>query len=106
MSWLSDRLYPGGVQSGTYAEITHTQGISFLIHAGVFVRLRIAASDVDASLLKGPRQREVTRTVARYVFDLHDATRLLSAVDGIVFQSRTGDEIRLWAVFERTDSAR
>jgi hypothetical protein len=104
MHWLNDRLYASGTQNGTYAEVTLAEGIGFLVAAGIFARLGIPPREVDTSLLKDPHRREVTRTVARYVFDLHDSTTLKPDVDGIAFRSRMGDEYRLWAVFERTDS--
>jgi len=104
MEWLSGRLYARGTQTGTYAEVTHAQALALLVDAGVFSRLGIAPRDVDASLLKDPKQRDVTRTVARYLYDIRNATTLQPAVDGIAFRSRMGDDIRLWAVFERGES--
>lgn len=104
LDWLSDRLYARGTQAGTYAEVTHAEALAFLIDAGVFDRLGIAPRDVDASLLKDPRQRDVTRTVARFLFDLRDEITLRPLVDGIAFRSRMGDDVRLWAVFQRSEN--
>lgn len=101
MAWLNDRLFGNATQTGTYAEITHSAALAWLVNAGVFDRLGIAPRDVDAALLKDGKQRDVTRSVARFLFYSRDATSQRPAVDGIAFRSRMGDEIRLWAVFER-----
>lgn len=104
MAWLNDRLHAAGFQRGTYAEVTQAEGVGFLSACGVFAGLGISARAVDVSLLKDAHQREVTRTVARFVFDLHDPSTLKPVVDGVAFRSRMGDDLRMWAVFERSDS--
>lgn len=108
MEWLSGRLYGRGEQTGTYAEVTHSMAISYLVDAGVFDRLGIPAQAVDASLLKDAAKRDVTRSVARYLYDLIVVPARRGTVetshplvDGIAFRSRMGDELRMWAVFER-----
>ncbi|MDR7184578.1 hypothetical protein J2X85_001601 [Microbacterium trichothecenolyticum] len=105
MTWLDNRLYGRAQQTGTYAEVTHTQALACLVDGGVFDRRGIAPRDVDVSLLKDPKQRDLTRSVSRFLFNLRDATSLHPAVDGIAFRSRMGDDIRMWAVFERGDEA-
>jgi hypothetical protein len=50
------------------------------------------------ALLKDARDRVLTRSIARWLYDLHDEG---TVVDGVRFHSRHGDEIRVWAVFER-----
>lgn len=103
MEWLSGRLYGRADQTGGYAEVTHAEALGFLIFAGVFERLGIPARHVDASVLKDGTKRDVTRSVARFLFDLRAADSSRHAVDGIAFRSRMGDDIRMWAVFERGD---
>ncbi|WP_374976642.1 RES domain-containing protein [Microbacterium trichothecenolyticum] len=102
LEWLSGRLYGRAVLTGTYAEVSRAEALAHMVKAGVFERLGIPDRDVDVALLKDARQREVTRTVARYLYDLRDPDRQ-PLVDGIAFRSRMGDDIRLWAVFERGD---
>ncbi|MFF2772843.1 RES domain-containing protein [Streptomyces bacillaris] len=102
LDWLGDRRYGHGAQDGTYAEVTHTETIAYLVAAGVFDRLGVPPRQVDASLLKDARKRDITRSVARFLYDQHDQNRR-PVVDGIAFRSRIGDDIRLWAVFDRED---
>lgn len=101
--WLGDRRYSHGVQRGVYAKVTQAETIAFLIAEGVFDRLGVPPREVDAALLKDARKRDITRSVARFLYDQHDQNRR-PVVDGIAFRSRMDDDIRLWAVFERGDS--
>lgn len=103
LDWLGDRRYGQGVQRGTYAKVTQSETIAFLIGEGVFDRLGVPPREVDAALLKDARQRDITRSVARFLYDQHDQNRR-PVVDGIAFRSRMDDDIQLWAVFERGDS--
>ncbi|WP_052323540.1 hypothetical protein [Leifsonia xyli] len=50
--------------------------------------------------MKDARQRDLTRSIARWIFELRDQNQN-DLVDGIQFTSRFGDEYRMWAVFER-----
>jgi hypothetical protein len=105
--WLSNRLYGRGLQTGTYAAVTYSMAISYLVDAGVFDRLGIPPREVDASLLKDATKRDVTRSVARYLYDRgfvparRGTVSIHPLVDGIAFRSRMGDELRMWAVSER-----
>ncbi|WP_445259259.1 hypothetical protein [Nocardioides aurantiacus] len=68
--------------------------VSFLtaLLAGVLALLNL--HDFDAAALKDGRPRALTQSVATY---LHATTEL----DGVTFASRHGDDLALWAVFER-----
>ncbi|MFN7149336.1 MAG: hypothetical protein ACK4V6_07630 [Microthrixaceae bacterium] len=50
--------------------------------------------DFDAAALKDGRPRALTQSVATH---LHATTEL----DGVTFASRHGDDLALWAIFER-----
>jgi hypothetical protein len=99
-SWLDDRKYGSAHQTGRYCFITHSRSIATLTANYPLYRHGLAASDVDVALLKDARDRVLTRSIARWLYDLHDEG---AVVDGVRFQSRHGDEIRVWAVFERAD---
>lgn len=60
------------------------------------VATRLGLDDFDAAALKDARPRELTQTVATY---LYETTRLA----GVQFRSRHGDDQVLWAIFERPD---
>jgi len=98
--WLEGRCYGSGYQRGRYAEITEAGGLAFLRKMRLLDGLGIPAADIDTALLKDSKRRDVTRSIARFIFELVDANRR-PMVDGIAFRSRMGDNLRLWAVFER-----
>lgn len=98
--WLENRVYATAEQDGLYCFITHSKSLGVLQAEYPFARHRIAPIDVDATVLKSARDRTLTRSVARWIYDLQ-AEMGGELVDGIEFRSRYGDEIRMWAVFER-----
>ena len=57
---------------------------------------RYGASDFDAAALKDSGPRDLTRTIATWLYQQAEP-----AVDGIEFASRHGDDLKLWVVFER-----
>lgn len=99
--WLEGRQFGRANQLGCYCFITHSRSITAIDQAGQFAAHGIPSRDVDAALLKDPANRVLTRSIARWVYDLRDQDRR-ELVDGIEFRSRLGDEIRMWALFERS----
>lgn len=99
-SWLDNRLYGSARQAGRYCFITHSRSIAALAARYPLHRHGLSPSDLDVALLKDAGDRVLTRSIARWLYDLHDEG---VAIDGVRFQSRHGDEIRVWAVFERAD---
>ncbi|UAJ81757.1 RES family NAD+ phosphorylase (plasmid) [Leifsonia sp. ZF2019] len=104
LRWLEDRLFGDAEQYGRYCFITHSDSLAALKAGYRFDRHDIAPADVDSAMLKDARDRDLTRSIAHWIYDLRDADRN-EFVDGIEFRSRHGDEIRMWAVFERADDA-
>ncbi|UOE43165.1 RES domain-containing protein [Agromyces larvae] len=100
-SWLDGREYGSASQTGRYCFITHSRTVAALQRHYPFGRHGIAAIDVDAALLKDAHDRVLTRSIARWVYDLRDDDRR-EVVDGIEFRSRHGDDIHVWAIFERS----
>lgn len=99
--WLEHRVYAGAEQEGRYCFITHSRSLGALQADYPFARHDIAPIDIDAALLKSARDRTLTRSIARWIYDLH-AEEGGELFEGIEFRSRYGDEIRMWAVFERS----
>jgi hypothetical protein len=99
-SWLDKREYGEAGQTGRYCFITHSRSIAALLAHYPFERYGLAASDVDVALLKDASDRALTRGIARWLYDLHNEAGE-TVVDGVEFRSRHGDDIRVWAVFER-----
>ena len=49
---------------------------------------------MDAVALKDARPRQLTQAIAAWIYETTD-------LDGVTFASRHGDDLRLWAIFER-----
>jgi hypothetical protein len=98
--WLDQRFGGSAEQSGTYCYVTHSESISAIQTGFSFARFKLAPVLLDTSVLKDAHQRDLTRSIARWIFDLRDDLQN-DLVHGIEFRSRFGDEARMWAVFER-----
>ena len=103
--WCSGRRWGQCTQTGRYCFITHSRSVAAVAANHVLDRLRIPPRDVDTTLLKSAARRTVTRTVASWLYGLVDEHRV-PLVDGVTFLSRYGDELRMWAIFERTGGRR
>jgi hypothetical protein len=102
--WLEERFGGSADLAGRYCFVSHSDTISALRARFPFKRFGLTPILLDASVLKDGGQRDVTRSIARWIFDLRDDLQN-DLVDGIEFRSRFGDDLRVWAVFERvTDS--
>lgn len=99
--WLEHRLYGNADQDGRYCFITHSRSLAALQADYPFAGHGLAPIDVDSALLKEARDRTLTRSIARWLYDLQ-APEGGELVSGIEFRSRFGDEIAMWAVFERS----
>jgi hypothetical protein len=102
--WCAGRRYGRAVQTGRYCFITHSRSVAAVAAGHVLDRLGIARRDVDTALLKNAGRRTATRTVASWLYDLRDEQRQ-PLVDGVTFLSRYGDDLRMWAIFERTSGS-
>ncbi|WP_100812158.1 MULTISPECIES: hypothetical protein [unclassified Microbacterium] len=100
--WLTGRIYGSAHQRGRYCFITHSRTIATLAPQFPFPVYGIAPDQVDAALLKDASARVLTQAIARWMYDLPGEDRR-DLVDGVEFRSRHGDDIRVWAVFERAD---
>ena len=100
VDWLENRVYARAQQRGIYAEVTAASSIGVFTAAGIFAQFGIAPRGVDVALLKEPKNRSLTRTLSRWLFDQIGADRK-PLYDGVAFRSRMGDDFRMWAVFER-----
>lgn len=103
--WLEDRLYGAADQDGRYCFITHSRSIAALQLDYPLARHGLGPSDVDTALLKDARDRKLTRSIARWLYNLQ-APEGGELVSGVEFRSRFGDEIAMWAVFERSRDER
>lgn len=92
--WLTRRVGSSAKLTGRFCAVTTTQSLAALHPRFVAHAQRLGLKDFDAAALKDSRARTLSQRVASHLY----ATTPLA---GVVFQSRHGDDISLWAVFER-----
>ena len=86
--WLNDRAVGEATLPGEFARVGATRSLAYL-------RERLG-QDLDASALRRHVPRSTTQAIGRLVFDLGEFT-------GVQYESRLGDDIHNWAVFEPAD---
>lgn len=105
VDWPDGRLSGVARLDGQYCFVTHSESVSALraLFATSYEGL-LDERDFTAALLKEAERRDVTQRVSRILYDYQDEER--ERLDGIEFLSRHGDDLRMWAVFERTQEVR
>jgi hypothetical protein len=93
-SWLEPRTAAAAHLTGSFCAVTTAASIAALRPTFISQALRLGLGDFDASALKDGRPRILTQSVATHLYATTD-------VDGVTFTSRHGDDLELWAIFER-----
>lgn len=101
-SWLAARQATTATLAGVYCAVTDKETLGTLRPLFVAEALRYGLADLDAGALRLAAPRALTQQVASWLYDLHDNNRDL--IDGVSFDSRHGDGLALWAIFERDDN--
>lgn len=103
-TWLEDRRAGHAVQTGRYCYVTHSNSVAVLRQHFTPEDFGSGSTDLDTALLKDLAPRRLTRSIARWLYEQHDPDGT-DVVDGVEFRSRHGDDLRMWAVFERGDDS-
>jgi hypothetical protein len=102
-TWFERRIAGSATQAGRYCYVTHSRSIATLRPHFIAEHFGLTGVDVDAALLKDAEVRTLTRSIARWLYEQTDSATGDDLVDGIEFRSRHGDDLQMWAVFERPD---
>ncbi|TFC77238.1 RES domain-containing protein [Cryobacterium sp. TMS1-20-1] len=94
--WLEDRCASRATLQGTFCAVAAAGTIASLWPRFIDIAHRYGAVDFDASAMKNSLPRDLTRTIASWLYQQTEPS-----VDGIEFASRHGDDLKLWAIFER-----
>lgn len=99
--WARHRLASSARLQGRFCVVTASATITALwpqFHASAVSVYGL--QDFDAAALKNARPRELTQAVSQYLWSARSADGS-DLCDGIEFGSRHGDDLVLWALFER-----
>jgi len=98
-SWLTPRQASTATLSGIFCAVTDKESLPMLRNAFLSTALRYGLADLDAGALRLSAPRALTQRIAAWLYDLHDGASDL--IDGVQFESRHGDALTLWAIFEQ-----
>ncbi|MGO4192725.1 RES domain-containing protein [Arthrobacter sp. YAF17] len=92
--WLEVRAAASAELSGQYCAVTASGSVAALYPHFIGLALSLGLADFDAAALKDARPRRLTQAVAAWLYEMTD-------FEGVTFASRHGDDLQLWAIFER-----
>lgn len=92
--WLDERAAASAELSGRYCAVTDSGSVAALYPHFIGLALASGLGDFDTAALKDARPRHLTQAVASRLYEMTD-------FDGVTFASRHGDDLHLWAIFER-----
>jgi RES domain len=99
VDWLARRRLGRARLSGAYVDIGHSRTVATLRGAFLQEALSLGLPDFDAAAIRLHAPRRFTQEISRCLSRLPIDGGVLAS--GVAFSSRHGDELRLWAVFER-----
>jgi hypothetical protein len=100
LTWAERRAVTSARMGGTFCDVTAAATVAALRPFFIEEAYRLGLPDFDAAALKLAHPRELTQKVASFVYEMPSPgdDNLFA---GIRFASRHGDEIPMWALFER-----
>lgn len=98
--WVTGRMLGEAMLDGAYVDVRSSATIAALRPQYVRLALSLGFDDFDAAALKRAYPRELTHrlTVDFYALTREDGVPI---AEGVRFGSRHGDDLALWAIFER-----
>lgn len=97
-SWCEPRLLAAGRLQGLFAVPGHPESLPTLRRRFLTTARAWGLAEVDAAI-RHSRPRALTQAVSAWLYTLR--TRAGVPLNGIQFPSRHGDELLLWAIYER-----
>ncbi len=99
-SWIGARMIGRATLTGRYVDVRAARTIAALRNRFAPLALALGYPDFDAAALKSGHPRELTQRVASHLYAaVSDSGEM--TFDGVYFASRFGDELTMWAIFER-----
>ena len=97
--WAQRRRTGRAELTGTYVLPADARSLPTLRARFLPMALRFGLPDLDAGVVRLAEPRAITQAIAAWSYQQNTATG--EPVAGVGFESRHGDDQRLWAVFER-----
>ncbi|WP_244882582.1 RES domain-containing protein [Gordonia desulfuricans] len=98
-SWCEARMLGHGTLTGRFAVPADPDSLATLRTVFRPLAIRYGLDDLDTAALRDGRPRGLTQAISHWIYALTDHGQ--AAVDGVEFDSRHGDRLRMWALYER-----
>lgn len=99
-NWIGAKMRSSGTLTGPFADVRASTTIAALRPAFLDIARHLGYKDFDASAVKSAHPRELTQLIAQHLYSSTDGDGA-ALVDGVRFASRHGDDLSMWAIFER-----
>lgn len=98
-SWCTPRLAVRGAVTGWFALPGHPETLATLRAGFRVAAIRHGLDDLDGAAIRDGRPCALTQAISQWINTLTDPDG--QPVTGVEFDSRHGDGLRLWAIYER-----
>jgi RES domain len=97
--WCDERLVCTARLSGCFAVPSHHETLPTLREQFLPLATALGLTDIDAAAVREGEPRELTQSMSAWIYEIvgPDGER----IDGIQYLSRHGDDLALWAIYER-----
>lgn len=102
-SWCAPRIAAAGAMTGWFVAPGALETMATLRTGFRATAIRHGLADLDAAAIRDGRPRALTQAISAWINTLLDPAG--HPVSGIQFDSRHGDGLTLWAVYERPGDA-
>jgi hypothetical protein len=96
--WCEPRLICSGQLSGCFALPGHHETLPTLREQFLPLARDAGLADVDAAAVREGEPRELTQSISAWIYEIVGSGG--ERISGIQYQSRHGDDLTLWAIYE------
>lgn len=94
-TWFGPRRLAQATLEGTYVDVEHPDSFAALRRLFLSRAREVGMADFDGTAIGNSEPRELTQEMSRYLWET-------TMRDGVRFESRFGNGLQLFAIFERT----
>ena len=99
-AWLTGRVIGQAMLRGRFVDIGDARSLATLRTEVAAEAIHWGLDDIDAATIRLAAPRAFTQHVSRFIYEQHPSDQ--GPFAGIRYQSRLGDDIANWAIFEPT----
>lgn len=99
IAWCGPRRSGTAEMTGSFAVPGHHRSIAALRTQFRMRALGLGLEDLDTAAIRDARPRALTREISAWLYQVR--AEGIAEFDGIEFASRHGDDLALWAIYER-----